>query len=121
MREVKRRLPAKGDVCGICHDDLVPPEYFGGSCSCDGEAGAGTGAGADPHFGAGNDAGMDETADVAEGAEGDEVDEVAKALAYERVQYCRWGCGRGIHRDCMRQWIAHSRNECIYCQAWWTD
>ena len=113
---------------------MVPPEFFGGACSCDGEvgaepraepraepgagaasgAGAGAGAGAEavPHPGVGNDNDADEAG---------EVDEAAKALAYEKVAYCRWGCGKGIHRECMRQWIAHSRNECIYCQAWWTD
>ena len=71
----------KGDICGICHDDLIPPEFLG---------------------------------------DDEDVDEAAKAAAFAQVQYCKWGCGKGIHRECMRQWIARSRNECIYCQAWWT-
>ena len=112
----------KGDICGVCHDDLIPPEFF----SEDDGPTQGVG-GVEP------------------------VDEAERAAAYARVQYCKWGCGKGIHREvksssmsrararerppslpthsiaplnhrcrllrpihyqCMRQWIAHSRSEC---------
>ena len=33
--------------------------------------------------------------------------------------HCRFGCGRALHEDCMRDWLP-TRRECIFCKAWWT-
>ena len=33
--------------------------------------------------------------------------------------HCRFGCGRALHEDCMREWL-RTRRECIFCKAWWT-
>lgn len=30
------------------------------------------------------------------------------------VQYCRWGCGKAVHRACAASW---GRNACVYCAS----
>lgn len=36
-----------------------------------------------------------------------------------RLEYCRYGCGRAVHADCMATWLAHKPN-CVFCGVQWT-
>ena len=40
----------------------------------------------------------------------------------EPLAYCRWGCGRSIHAECMGQWRTHRNaiglTECLVCKSW---
>mmetsp|Transcript_27399 Transcript_27399/g.86846 ORF Transcript_27399/g.86846 Transcript_27399/m.86846 type:complete len:232 (-) Transcript_27399:184-879(-) len=40
--------------------------------------------------------------------------------AEDAVVYCKYGCGKVVHKACMRQWI-EQRSVCVYCQAEWHE
>lgn len=33
--------------------------------------------------------------------------------------YCRYGCGKAVHADCMRTWLSQ-KNQCVFCGTPWT-
>jgi hypothetical protein len=40
------------------------------------------------------------------------------------IEYCRWGCGKAVHGDCMMPWLEAKKIEnavptCVYCKIPW--
>lgn len=39
---------------------------------------------------------------------------IATAHTDKLILYCRWGCGKAVHRTCAQGW---GRNSCVYCAS----
>lgn len=54
--------------------------------------------------------------------EGDTCPICIDALDEGDLLYCRWGCGRAVHAECMSSWRSHRNavgmTECLVCKAW---
>lgn len=39
----------------------------------------------------------------------------------EELDYCKYSCGKPIHKGCFAMWIKKKSNECVYCRHSWTN
>ena len=111
---VAERPIEDGDMCPVCHEELVPAGRDGAAESqahqCWDPCLAWRGA---------------PTASC-----GGECDGSLVARRFSRwrrrraklkqpIIHCRWSCGRAVHRDCQAQWLKTGANSCVYCNAPW--
>ena len=87
--EVRQIAIEPGDLCAFCHEELCnpAPDELPAEPS------------AAPLFGSAASA-----ASPAGGGGG----------SHTSVVYCRWGCGKAVHRACASSW---GRNACVYCAS----
>ena len=102
------RPPSAGDVCPICLDDFLL-DTAPVQCDAPGTHGLWQFAASEWQFATGNDAAASSVG----------IDEHLEQYLEQPVEYCRWGCGQPVHKECMRAWTRNHRNECVICQAWW--
>lgn len=38
----------------------------------------------------------------------------------EELDYCKYSCGKSIHKDCFSMWAKTKPNECVFCRQSWT-
>ncbi len=39
----------------------------------------------------------------------------------EELDYCKYSCGKPIHKDCFLMWVKKKSNECVFCRQSWTN
>ena len=98
------RPPSAGNVCPICLDDFLLDTALV-QCDAPGTHGMWQFAASEWQFATESDAAASSVG----------IDDHLE----QPVEYCRWGCGQPVHKECMRAWTCNHRNECVICQAWW--
>uniref|UniRef100_A0A7S3NQC4 RING-type domain-containing protein n=1 Tax=Aureoumbra lagunensis TaxID=44058 RepID=A0A7S3NQC4_9STRA len=38
----------------------------------------------------------------------------------QNLLFCRYGCGKAVHAECMQTWLKQ-KNECVFCGTLWSD
>eukprot|EP00929_Paragymnodinium_shiwhaense_P061777 TRINITY_DN30875_c0_g1_i1.p1 TRINITY_DN30875_c0_g1~~TRINITY_DN30875_c0_g1_i1.p1 ORF type:complete len:438 (+),score=55.14 TRINITY_DN30875_c0_g1_i1:162-1316(+) len=56
---------------------------------------------------------------VEDAAAGDAVGAEPTKKEYASLSFCKFGCGRGVHTECMKNWLNH-RAVCVYCESNWS-